>query len=155
MAARSPSPQRLNPQGLKILSLKLLYLTHTLPSALTLRTLKTPREPPEILSLTPSAVNGKDLNTGTPKVPQVRIPFSFPPSCSLCLGPAHSGMTQGMRTRLHLFPPAGGKGGGRKLLLPERKHNYQDGRARPVYRNCLIFQRKSCCQMGRECVVRT
>lgn len=40
MAARSPSPQRLSPQGLKILSLELLYPTHTLPSALTLRTLK-------------------------------------------------------------------------------------------------------------------
>lgn len=70
---------------------------------------KTPREPPEVLSLTPSAVNAKDPNTGTPRVPQVRIPFSFPPSRSLSLGPAHSGMTQGMRTRLHLFPPREGK----------------------------------------------
>lgn len=70
---------------------------------------KTPREPPEVLSLTPSAVNAKDPNTGTPRVPQVRIPFSFPPSRSLSLSPAHSGMTQGMRTRLHLFPPREGK----------------------------------------------
>lgn len=88
----------------------------------------------------------------TPRVPQVGIPFSFPPSRSSSLGPAHSGLTRGMRTGWRLFPTRE-QGGGRKRQRPERKHNCQDVRARPLDRNCGIFQPKSCCQKEWECVM--
>ncbi|XP_019484192.1 PREDICTED: uncharacterized protein LOC109374222 isoform X2 [Hipposideros armiger] len=52
-----------------------------------------------------------------------------------------------MRTGWRLFPTQE-KGGGRKPQSPERKHNCQDVRARPLDRNCRIFQRKSCSQKG-------
>ena len=38
-----------------------------------------PHEPPEALSLAPSTVKGKEPTSGTPKFPQVGIPFSSPP----------------------------------------------------------------------------
>lgn len=81
MAARAPSPRHLSPEGLKILSLELPYCPHTptRPFAFTPRTPKAPHEPPEALSLTPSTVNGMVLPTGTSRIPQVGIPFSFPP----------------------------------------------------------------------------
>ncbi|KAI4531803.1 hypothetical protein MG293_018317 [Ovis ammon polii] len=57
-----------------------------------------------------------------------------------------------MRTGSRPFPTPG-KGRGRKLQRPERKRNCQDVRTRPLCRNYRIFQRKSSCQKGWECVI--
>ncbi|CAN0489960.1 unnamed protein product [Rangifer tarandus platyrhynchus] len=57
-----------------------------------------------------------------------------------------------MRTGSRPFPTPG-KGRGRKPQRPERKRNCQDVRTRPLCRNYRIFQRKSCCQKGWECVI--
>ncbi|XDB64472.1 hypothetical protein AB1E18_017781 [Capra hircus] len=57
-----------------------------------------------------------------------------------------------MRTGSRPFPTPG-KGRGRKLQRPERKRNCQDVRTRPLFRNYRIFQRKSSCQKGWECVI--
>lgn len=154
MAARAPSPLRLSPEGLKILSLELPYPTHTLtlPSALTLQTPKPPASCQRICPRHHPQSMGSSRPQGTPRVPQVGIPFSSPPSRSSSLGPAPSGLTRGMRTGRRIFPTQE-KGGGRKPQRPERKHNCEDVRARPPDRNCRIFQRKSCSQREWGCVM--
>lgn len=90
MAARDPSRRRRSPAGLKILSLQLPYQTHTLtlPSALTL---KTPNPPPRVArGSVPGTIHsfkGKEPTSGTPKIPQVGIPFSFPPPSPVASAP--------------------------------------------------------------------
>lgn len=103
----------------------------------------------EALSLAPSTVNGKEAAVGPPhlKLPQVGIPFSFPPSRSRSLSHAPSGMTLSMRTGWQRFR-APGSGAGRKLSRPERKSSCRDVRSRchPRGPNWLVLPRKRSCQ---------
>lgn len=72
-----------------------------------------PHEPPEALCQVPSTVNAKKPTLGTPKIPQVGIPFSFPPPAPLASAPPLWD-DRGMRVGSRLFL-ARGRGGGRKL----------------------------------------